>query len=321
MVRFEITLLITALVAGAKGQDVGGGIVLRCAKPGTFAMTFDDGNGLIGPSPFTPQLLDILKERSIRATFFVLGTHVRNPALAPHLKRAFDEGHQIALHTDTHPHLNTLTPEKIRSELNQNGDSVKEIIGSVPNYMRPPYGECNQNTREVIQEMGFLIVNWNVDSNDWQYHGNSANHDLLLENMAVKINPSDSLTQSFISLQHDTEDFSVARVPQIIDLIISKGFHFETVADCLGNVLPMYRGAPNNNNATAPRQPPTTTNSTFKPSITTATQPTAILLDPIVTQPPPKKTDLTPIFGAIDTTQLFKRKLHHILYTRIPHCE
>ncbi|ORX88471.1 glycoside hydrolase/deacetylase, partial [Basidiobolus meristosporus CBS 931.73] len=197
-------------------------IVLRCVKPGAFALTFDDG-----PSPFTPQLLDILKERKIQATFFVLGTHVRNPALAAHLKRAYSEGHQIALHTDTHPHLNTLTADKIQGELTQNADSVKEAIGVTPNYMRPPYGECNEKTRDTVQEMGYLIINWN-------YHGNSENYDRLLENMAVKITPSDSLTQSFISLQHDTEDFSVERVPQIIDLIVSKGFHFETVADCLG---------------------------------------------------------------------------------------
>ncbi|KAK9764694.1 chitin deacetylase [Basidiobolus ranarum] len=281
----KFTLFITALVAIVRGQDVGEGIVLRCSKAGAFALTFDDG-----PSPFTPQLLDILKARNIPATFFVLGIHARNPTYAPYLKRAFDEGHQIALHTDTHPHLNTLTPDKIQNELNQNGETVKDIIGAVPNYMRPPYGECNQVTRGTIQEMGFLIVNWNVDSNDWRYHGNSENHDKIYENMAVKINPSDSFSNSFISLQHDTEDFSVARVPQIIDLIVSKGFHFETVADCLGNMLPMYRGAPNNNNSTVIAPTPSA-NATAKPTTTAATQSTFISLDPVATQPPPRRID------------------------------
>ncbi|KAK9709208.1 hypothetical protein K7432_009173, partial [Basidiobolus ranarum] len=239
MARFVLVLaaLVLFMVGCVRGQDIGEGIVLTCDKPGVFALTFDDG-----PSIYTPTLLKTLKEKQVAVTFFVLGTNVNDPSLSGFLKQAYDDGHQIAVHTNTHPHLNTLTESQIRDEMSQVEQSVHNVLGVTPNYMRPPYGECNESTRSVLQQMNYTIVNWNVDSNDWRYHGNPANYELVYTNIEQEIERG-TPASNFISLQHDIEEFSVNMAGRIIDMIRGKNYTFETVADCLGNKIPMYRDA------------------------------------------------------------------------------
>ncbi|ORX77680.1 glycoside hydrolase/deacetylase, partial [Basidiobolus meristosporus CBS 931.73] len=203
-------------------------IVLSCEKPGVFALTFDDG-----PSQFTPALLKTLKEKQVTATFFVLGVNVNEPSTSGFLKQAYDDGHQIALHTNTHPHLNNMTDAQIREEMTLVEQAVHNVIKVTPNYMRPPYGECNDSTRSTLVQMNYTIINWNVDSNDWRYHGDPSKYELVYTNIEQELNRG-TPTSSFISLQHDIEDFSVSMTDRIIDLIRGKNYTLETVADCLG---------------------------------------------------------------------------------------
>jgi peptidoglycan/xylan/chitin deacetylase (PgdA/CDA1 family) len=87
--------------------------------------------------------------------------------------------------------------------------------------------------------MGLTIVQWNCDSNDWQYT-NVEDQPKLFTNIANKINPSDPTIDSFITLQHDIKDYSIEYIPKIIDLISGKGYKFVTVEQCLGGKVPAY---------------------------------------------------------------------------------
>jgi len=233
---FNIISLVAALaVVGVSAQDDGTGFVFKCTTPGQVALTFDDG-----PSPFTPKLLDYLAAAKVPATFFVLGQAAKG--FPDTLKATSDAGHQIALHSNTHADMNTLTPEQIKDEYTINLNAVKAAIGKEPTMARPPFGNCNEACAKVLTgDMALTIIQWNCDSNDWQYEDNVADQPKTFTNIADIINPSNPKVDSFITLQHDIKDYSVEYVPEIIELIQGKGYTFVTVEQCLGNTIPAYK--------------------------------------------------------------------------------
>ncbi|KAK9764143.1 chitin deacetylase [Basidiobolus ranarum] len=234
--RWATFLTYLSIFTPVLTQDSGQGIFLECKQPGLFALTFDDG-----PGPFTSKLLKIFLERNVKATLFVLGVNIRNSQHVSQLKEAYAQGHQIALHTDSHPHLNTLSVNEIASEMKANEQAVEMAIGVRPNYMRPPYGECNDNTRLALLSLDYTVVNWNVDSQDWQYRGNPSEQWKILANIATEVQNKPYISGSYISLQHDTDASSVNATTNIIDLVLSKGYKLVTVAECLGNQLRFYK--------------------------------------------------------------------------------
>ncbi|MDD4080790.1 MAG: polysaccharide deacetylase family protein, partial [Eubacteriales bacterium] len=130
------------------------------SKP-MLAITFDDG-----PSPATEAILDQLKAYGAKATFFVLGRNIAgNEAI---LKRAADEGHQLASHSWSHPNLDDLSSSAVRSQMTRTMNKIEEITGRKVSMMRPPYGASNRLTRRVMTELGLPVILWGVDSLDWK---------------------------------------------------------------------------------------------------------------------------------------------------------
>lgn len=128
---------------------------------GVAYLTFDDG-----PVPnITPQILDILKENDVKATFFVIGSYAkRYPEL---VKRAHDEGHTIGLHSYTHQKsmFNSLTAFK--EEVDKNYDVVYDITGEAPKFFRVPYGtKLKQAYADYLTEKGLSVIGWNCESYD-----------------------------------------------------------------------------------------------------------------------------------------------------------
>ncbi|KAK9763053.1 hypothetical protein K7432_010631 [Basidiobolus ranarum] len=238
LIKYSLLTLATAGYVAA--QDSGEGFVFKCDNPGVFALTFDDG-----PSEYTGTLLATLKENSIKATFFSVGTQAADASIAKYLKQAYDEGHQIASHTNTHADLNKLSVDQIKKEMQITEEAIKKAAGVVPAMMRPPYGNCNAQCRGVMKEMGYTVVQWSVDSNDWKYMGQPENWDTLVTNVGKVVDASNPQSDSFVSLQHDIHQFSVERTPKVIALIKAKGYKFVTVSECLSNRFSMYKNVAN----------------------------------------------------------------------------
>ncbi|ORY06193.1 glycoside hydrolase/deacetylase [Basidiobolus meristosporus CBS 931.73] len=266
MVKSLLKCSLVALYLGiANAQDDGNGFVFKCDKPGDFALTFDDG-----PSEYTGDLLNILSEKGVKATFFVLGSRVAQGDIGHFLKQTYDAGHQIASHTYDHLDLSSLSVDKIRQQMLDTEAEIKKRTGVTPAMMRPPYGNCNDRCQSVMKDLGYTVVQWNVDSDDWKYMENPAQYDQLVTNILNKINPSDSSKDSWVSLQHDIHKFSVERTPKIIDSIKAKGYNFVTVAQCLSNRVAAYK------NGVVPPVTPTisTSVSTPSPSVSSTTSTT-----------------------------------------------
>ena len=178
------------------------------------ALTFDDG-----PSPkYTPLLLDGLKERNVRATFFLLGKNVKeNQEL---VQRMQAEGHLLGNHTYNHVQLNKIPETTARQEILKTNNEIYEATGKYPEYMRPPYGAWKKNM-ELCVEM--LAVFWDIDTLDWK----SQNVDAILK--AAGEEPEDGS----IILMHDEYQTSVEAALLLIDRLKEKGYEFVTVDELI----------------------------------------------------------------------------------------
>ena len=183
-----------------------------------IAITFDDG-----PHPNnTPRLLDMLRERNIKATFYVIG---RNVDLYPNvLRRTVSEGHEIGNHTYTHPILSKLGDSAVREELTKCRDAVARAAGVQPRTMRPPYGALLQRQREwVHSELNYPTIMWSVDPLDWKRPGPSVVTSRILS----------GTTPGAIVLAHDLHAGTVDAMPATLDGLLNKGFKFVTVSQLL----------------------------------------------------------------------------------------
>lgn len=128
---------------------------------GIAYLTFDDGPS----TTITPQILDILKEKNVKATFFVIGSYAKShPEL---VKRAYDEGHTIGLHSYTHKKSMFNSLKAFKEEVDKTYDVVYDIIGEAPKYFRIPYGtKIGKTFKDYLNEKGLSVIGWNCESYD-----------------------------------------------------------------------------------------------------------------------------------------------------------
>lgn len=182
------------------------------------AITFDDGPS----ATLTPKLLDILKERKVRATFFVVG---QNAAEYPDiLKRAVAEGHEIGNHSWSHPQLTSLGAAGVKAQIEKTNAAIKAAIGRDPVVMRPPYGATNSRLDKLFaQTYGMKVILWSVDPLDWKYR----NADRVKREILSQVGPGG------IILVHDIHASSVAAMPGTLDALLASGYKFATVSELL----------------------------------------------------------------------------------------
>ena len=208
-------------------------VITRCTQPNTIAITFDDG-----PSIYTATLLDQLQQLQFHVTFFMNGNNsvdASQPQYQAILKRIVDEGHQLASHTLTHMDLSTATDAQVGQEMHSNEHIIYTATGRIPRYMRPPYGNVTPHTVQLLQGMGYRIVNWSADTKD--YESNNADISFGLYQKIVQQG-----TSGLIVLDHDIVKSSATQLmPRVVALIRQTGWRMVTVAECMGDPLGAYQ--------------------------------------------------------------------------------
>ncbi len=198
--------------------------------PGVFkvvALTFDDGPNLV----YTPAILDILKEKEVPATFFMVGRHVeQHPEIA---KRIVAEGHEVGSHTYSHANLLGASGIKVMQEIIRGQTAIEEVTGERPKYFRPPRGLYSIETLEVIENEELSLILWSVSSQDWL----GGRWRDIVRNVIKGVEPG------AILLFHDSGDFITAQggermntvkaLPVIIDTLREEGYSFISVRDML----------------------------------------------------------------------------------------
>ncbi|MFJ4823909.1 polysaccharide deacetylase family protein [Streptomyces bacillaris] len=193
-----------------------------CRKAKCIALTFD-----AGPGKDTPELLDILKEKKVSATFFLLGkNHVlKHPDT---VRRIQDEGHEVANHTWTHKILTDEEPEEIRAELEKTQEAIEKITGKRPRLMRPPQGRTDDQVSGISKELGLSQVLWSATAKDY-----STNDSALITKRIL-----DQASKDGIILLHDIYKGTVPAVPGIIDALQKDGYTFVTVPELMAPAVP-----------------------------------------------------------------------------------
>ena len=178
------------------------------------ALTFDDG-----PDPaFTVPILDILKQKQVKATFFVIGQNARqNPSL---LRRMIKEGHEIGNHSYTHNYNHN----KMVAEIMQTDEVVYTVTGMHTHFYRPPGGFVSKSLIEAIKNKGYIYTLWSIDSKDWRRPG----VDRIVNNVLNNISPG------AIVLFHDGGGFrsqTVEALGRVIDVLRTDGYRFVTLSE------------------------------------------------------------------------------------------
>ncbi len=188
------------------------------ARP-VVALTFDDGPH----HSLTPQLLDILASRGVRATFYVIGNRaVRHPEL---LRRTMAEGHEIGNHTWSHPSLFGHSDASVLSQIDRTNQAVYDAVGRPPVTMRPPYGNFYPHQRQMLfDRRNMPTVLWSVDPEDWRRPGSS----VVAQRIISHSHPG------AVVLAHDIHSPTVRAIPSAIDGLRARGYEFVTISELLG---------------------------------------------------------------------------------------
>lgn len=183
-------------------------------SPRKIALTFDDG-----PHPYyTQQLLDGLKERGARATFFVMGKQAE--AYPELVLRMQEEGHLIGNHTYSHVQLNKKNRESFKEELVRTNELLLGITGEEPQYVRPPYGSWDKSFES---ELMMIPVLWTIDPMDWC----SSDVNGIVRKVTKKAE------DNAVILMHDEYKSSVTAALEIVDVLQKQGYEFVTVDEIL----------------------------------------------------------------------------------------
>lgn len=213
-------------------------VITECKVPGMVALTFDDG-----VTEMTSDLLDILKEEKVRATFFVLGREFdEDPKHGKRmLKRMWKEGHDIGSHSYSHPYLTSLSDSEIRKQMKDTNRCFIDSLGYTPVLMRPPYGAVDSRVCSVLNGMGFKVVNWDIDSDDWRMEGSSSS--AVAEHITGLIKPlSRDRDASHIILMHEIYRSTIDAQRRLIKDIKRKGYKLGNMSECLGGPV-LYNSA------------------------------------------------------------------------------
>lgn len=185
-----------------------------------IAITFDDGPHGVN----TPRLLDMLKKRNIKATFYVVGNMMKNSYAPPIMRRMVAEGHEVGNHTVTHATLSRQSDAGLRKELQEAHDMIVEMTGVAPKTMRPPGGAIkNDQKKLMLKEFGYPTIMWSVDPEDWKKPGVSVVTSRLLN----------GAKPGGILLVHDLHKSTVDAMPATLDGLLAKGYKFVTMTELI----------------------------------------------------------------------------------------
>lgn len=182
----------------------------ECTTEKAIALTFDDG-------PYeecTARLLDGLKERNVKATFFLMGQNIAGKEEL--VRRMQQEGHLIGNHGYEHVQMTKAGQDAVCQAVDRTGTMIAKITGQEPHYLRPPYGDWNE---DLECRMDMETVFWTLDSLDWKLKNTAQ----IVQRVEKRVKEGD------IILMHDIFPTSVDAALLLVDRLQEKGFRFVTV--------------------------------------------------------------------------------------------
>ena len=185
-----------------------------------IALTFDDG-----PHPVhTPEILEILAEYGVRATFFVIGQNLEY--YGDLLKCEVEAGHEIGNHTYSHRNLRSLAAVEIQREISDTENAVYDCANYRTKLLRPPEGKLGEEICRTAQESNYTVVCWSVDTRDWAHTSTEE----IVNHVLSSVEGGDIiLFHDFVSGESPTPE----ALRQIIPVLLKEGYEFVTVSELM----------------------------------------------------------------------------------------
>lgn len=212
---------LSGIICGAVETASGSGRIIpiycvdtdkKCA-----ALTFDAAWG----NDDTDILIGILNEYNAPATFFVTGQWAEK--YPEDVKKLYDAGHDIANHSDTHPHISNMTYEELKADTERCNKKIEEITGEAPLLYRGPYGEYNNTLIEMLHDINMYYIQWDTDSLDW----------MDPEPSCIVKNVTDKVKSGSIVLLHNGAKNTPEALPSILKQLKDEGYEFVKVKDLI----------------------------------------------------------------------------------------
>ncbi|MBQ8001669.1 MAG: polysaccharide deacetylase family protein [Ruminococcus sp.] len=169
----------------------------------------------------TDTLLEILKEKQVTATFFLVGEWVSK--YPESVKSIAAAGHDVENHSSTHPYMTKLSYDEQLTEIKNCNDKIKELTGKAPTLFRPPYGDYDNTVVKSVKDSGMYCIQWDIDSLDWK--------DPTPAQMIERI--TSKLTSGSIILMHNGAKNTPEALPQIIDAVRAQGYEFVPISEII----------------------------------------------------------------------------------------
>ncbi|MBE6022041.1 MAG: deacetylase [Cellulosilyticum sp.] len=183
------------------------------------ALTFDAAWG----DEDADEILETLKSNNVRVTFFMVGDWMRKyPDL---VKRIAEDGHDVANHSNKHPHVNQMNKEAIKKDLLGANEEIKKITGADCMLYRPPYGEYNNTVLEAAEECQCYTIQWDVDSIDWKGYD--------APTIVKKVLEHKHLGDGSIILLHNGAKHTAKALPEIIQGLKEKGYEIVPISELI----------------------------------------------------------------------------------------
>ena len=186
-----------------------------------IALTFDDG-----PHPaYTEEILQILEEYGVKATFFAIGENVQQyPDV---FETILEKGHEVGNHTFSHPHLQHENGERLTRELEQTESLLASKGALGTKLFRPPEGVCSDAVCKAARGLGYAIILWTVDTRDWCHTSSSQ----IAQTVMGSVKSGDIiLFHDYVTKPSPTPEALRIMIPQLLE----KGYRFVTVSELLG---------------------------------------------------------------------------------------
>jgi len=191
------------------------------------ALTFDDG-----PSPlWTPKVLDELRKANIKATFFMLGEHVaKYPEIT---RRVVQEGHEIGNHTYDHHVLPYYKLEELEKEIKDTERIIQKTTGKTTRYFRPPKAWLTAQEKKKIEDLGYKVILWSLNSKDWVTFDDK----YIVKYLAKHVHPGDIIlfhdSGGVFSAEGGDRHETVRTISQLVDKLHQMGYKLATISELL----------------------------------------------------------------------------------------
>jgi len=231
----------TSSIARTKVGNVeyGGAGIYGCTTPGTVAITYDDGPQKV----FTSHILDVMASYNAKATFFITGNNINKgqiditPEFSSVLKRMDSEGHQLASHTWTHLDLSAVSQQDRYNQMIKNEMALRNIVGKIPTYMRPPYSSCTAESgcEKDMADLGYHVTYFNLDTDDYEHDSTTLiqySKDVFLGN----VTSGPAASNQWLEIGHDIHEQTAMNLTEyMLSTLTQLGYKAVTVGDCLGD--------------------------------------------------------------------------------------